>query len=76
MIAVTAIMEEVSCKSIQLKAGKVTFDKLYTTPELLPELKSYAKFLGPKGLMPNAKVGSLVIKEKLGSLKVSFRGCD
>lgn len=46
----------------QIKAGKVSFDKLFTTPQLLPQLKPYAKFLGPKGLMPNAKVGSLIIR--------------
>lgn len=33
---------------------------MFTTPAHLPKLKPFGKFLGPKGLMPNAKVGTLV----------------
>lgn len=33
---------------------------MFTTPEHLPKLKAYGKLLGPKGLMPNAKIGTLV----------------
>lgn len=46
----------------QIKENKINFDKLYTTPDLLNDLKPFAKNLGPKGLMPNLKVGTLVVK--------------
>ncbi len=36
------------------------FEKLFTTPEHIAKLKPYGKLLGPKGLMPNAKLGTLV----------------
>lgn len=38
---------------------------LFTTPELLPKLKQYGKILGPRGLMPNPKVGTLVNQKQL-----------
>jgi len=39
---------------------------LIATPEVMNNLKALAKTLGPKGLMPNTKVGSLVTPDKLG----------
>ena len=36
---------------------------LFTTPELLSKLKIFGKILGPRGLMPNAKVGTLVAEK-------------
>lgn len=41
------------------------FDRLFCTPELLPKLKAFGKILGPRGLMPNAKVGTLGKDEPL-----------
>lgn len=38
---------------------------LFTTPELLPRLKAFGKTLGPRGLMPNPKVGTLVSDKEL-----------
>jgi len=48
----------------KLKSGKVDFDVLLATAEMMPKLVSYAKLLGPKGLMPNPKNGTLIKSEK------------
>ena len=40
--------------------GEVPFDKIICTPEFIGQLKKFARILGPKGLMPNAKSGTLV----------------
>ena len=48
----------------KLKSGKVDFDVLLATAELMPKLVAFAKLLGPKGLMPNPKNGTLIKSEK------------
>ena len=48
-----------------IKNGRVNFDTLFTIPSLINTLKPHGKLLGPKGLMPNIKVGTLVEEEKL-----------
>ena len=44
----------------EIEAGNVEFDKIIATPEQMANLKQYARILGPKGLMPNVKSGTLV----------------
>lgn len=44
----------------KLKEGKIDFDILISTTEMMPKLVPFAKILGPKGLMPNPKNGTLV----------------
>lgn len=43
----------------EIKAGKVNFDVLLATPTDMPRILPLAKVLGPKGLMPNPKNGSV-----------------
>lgn len=42
-----------------LEKGKIEFDVLVTHPSFMPRLAKFAKVLGPKGLMPNPKAGTI-----------------
>jgi len=43
----------------KIKAGELNFEKLISTPGMMIKLSKLGKILGPKGLMPNPKLGSV-----------------
>jgi large subunit ribosomal protein L1 len=55
----------------ELKDGKINFDILIATPATMPKLLPLAKLLGPKGLMPNPKNGTLTDKSEDSLKKLS-----
>lgn len=42
-----------------LEKGLIAFDVLLTHPSYMPRLAKFAKILGPRGLMPNPKAGTI-----------------
>ncbi len=62
----------------KLKDNLIDFDVLIAEPSLMPKLAKYAKLLGPKGLMPNPKAGTITdkpeeLKKKLSKGAVRFK---
>ena len=45
----------------QLEKGTINFDILISTPQYMPKLGKFARLLGPKGLMPNPKAGTVTM---------------
>lgn len=46
----------------KLESGQIDFDILIAEPSMMAKLAKYAKLLGPKGLMPNPKSGTVTDK--------------
>ena len=43
----------------EINAGKIYFNKIISTPSMMSKIGKIGKILGPKGLMPNPKLGSV-----------------
>ena len=60
-----------------MKEGKIDFEKLICSPAMMVKLSKIGKILGPKGLMPNPKLGSVtndlkkaVVDAKSGQVEI------
>jgi large subunit ribosomal protein L1 len=48
----------------EISKGSIKFDVLVATPDAMKDLSKVAKILGPKGLMPNPKAGTVTLEIK------------
>lgn len=75
-----AIAEENNVEKLveDISSGKITFDALVAHPKAVGKLARVAKFLGPRGLMPNPKNGTISenpkeIAKKLEGGEISWK---
>ncbi len=71
VVADDAVIEEI-------ENGKINFDVLVAKPEMMPKLAKVARILGPRGLMPNPKNGTVTpnpdeVIEKLSAGQISYK---
>jgi large subunit ribosomal protein L1 len=55
----------------QINQGNINFDLLITTPNMMPKLAKLGRVLGPKGLMPSPKSGT--VTSTLSSTLTEFK---
>ena len=55
----------------EIKKGNIKFDKCVSTPEMMVKVSSVGQILGPKGIMPNPKLGTVTknIEEAIKNIK-------
>jgi large subunit ribosomal protein L1 len=57
----------------KVQAGNIEFDRCIATPDLMPLVGRLGKVLGPRGLMPNPKVGTVTM-DVTGAVKAAKGG--
>ncbi len=71
-----AVADDATIEAIA--AGKLDFDVLIATPAQMPKLAKFAKLLGPKGLMPSPKAGTVTediekVTKEISGGRVEYR---
>jgi len=59
-----------------ITSGKINFDKFIATPTMMPKMGKLGKILGPKGLMPNPKLGTITNDIKKTVIDVGLDGVE
>ncbi len=57
----------------KVAGGEINFDRVIATPDMMPKMSKIARVLGPKGLMPNPKLGT-VTNNVADAVKVAKAG--
>ncbi len=57
----------------QVEAGKLNFDVLLAVSQVMPQLAPLGKVLGPKGLMPNPKNGTVIDPKNMKKAVAEFK---
>ncbi|MDR0967275.1 MAG: 50S ribosomal protein L1 [Rickettsiales bacterium] len=57
----------------KIAGGEINFDRVIATPDMMPKMAKVARVLGPKGMMPNPKLGT-VTNNVADAVKVAKAG--
>ena len=57
----------------QILAGNIDFTKCIATPDMMPIVGRVARILGPRGLMPNPKTGTITM-DVVGAIEAASQG--
>ncbi|MGI6278659.1 MAG: hypothetical protein ACOYJ8_02560 [Patescibacteria group bacterium] len=58
----------------KIESGEIDFDVLLSSPKVMPKLVAHARLLGPRGLMPNPKEGTVTADPKKKAKEIAGLG--